>query len=33
MVSPKNLESMIIKDKYLNKSTNTDGNFVETLEH
>lgn len=26
-------ESMKIKDKYLNKSTYTEGNLVETLEH
>lgn len=33
MLSSNSFESMKIKDKYLNKSTYTEGNLVETLEH
>lgn len=33
MLSANSFESMKIKDKYLNKSTYTEGNLVETLEH
>lgn len=33
MLSSNSFESMKITDKYLNKSTYTEGNLVETLEH